>query len=239
MTMRPSGRHFATMREISIETGILTHAEGSCLISCGDTRVICAASLGQRVPIFRRNTGLGWVTAEYSMLPRATNKRNRRESIDGRPSGRTFEIQRLIGRTLRSCVHAASLGERMIVIDCDVVNADGGTRCAAITGAWVALRIAINKLINDGAVANDPLTGQIAAISCGILAGQPILDLDFSEDSAAEVDANFVINHQGGLIEVQCSSEQAPFDRNSLNQMLDLADQGVSKLFQIQLAAIS
>lgn len=221
-----------------METGILTHAEGSCLISCGDTRVICAASLGQRVPIFRRNTGLGWITAEYSMLPRATNKRNRRESMDGRPSGRTFEIQRLIGRTLRSCVHAASLGERMIVIDCDVVNADGGTRCAAITGAWVALRIAINKLIDDGAVANDPLTGQIAAISCGILAGQPILDLEFSEDSKAEVDANFVINHQKGLIEIQCSSEQTPFDRNSLNQMLDLADQGIAKLFQIQLAAI-
>ena len=236
--VRSLGRQMDALRDVVIETGILTHAEGSCLISCGDTRVICAASLGQRVPIFRRNTGLGWVTAEYAMLPRATNVRNRRESISGRPSGRTFEIQRLIGRSLRSCVHAASLGERLIVVDCDVINADGGTRCAAITGAWVALRLAVNRLMVDGVVSNDPITGQIAAVSCGILAGQTYLDLEFSEDSEAEVDANFVINNQGQLIEVQCSSEQAPFDQEGLLQMLSLAQKGTKELFQTQRDAI-
>ncbi len=235
--MRPSGRRPDEIRPVSIETGILTHAEGSCLISCGDTRVICAASIGQRVPVFRRNTGLGWITAEYSMLPRATSTRNRRESMDGRPSGRTFEIQRLIGRTLRSCVHAASLGERQITVDCDVINADGGTRCAAITGAWAALRIAVNQLIRDGAVASDPLTGQVAAVSCGIFGGTPILDLEFSEDSEAEVDANFVINSAGGLIEVQCSSERAPFRNESLDRMLELARKGTGELFRCQSAA--
>ncbi len=237
--MRASGRCDDEMRKVTIKTGILTHAEGSCLISCGNTQVICAASLGQRVPIFRRNTGLGWVTAEYAMLPRATNTRNRRESLDGRPSGRTFEIQRLIGRALRSCVHAASLGERQINIDCDVINADGGTRCAAITGAWIALRMAIDQLRENGTLTHDPLTHQIAAVSCGMVGGNAILDLEFSEDSEAETDANFVINDSGGLIEVQCSSERAPFTDESLAQMLALARTGTETLFDIQKAALA
>ena len=237
--MRPSGRRPDEMRPVTIETGVMSHAEGSCLIACGDTRVICAASTGMRVPIFRRNTGLGWITAEYSMLPRSTNTRNRRESMDGRPSGRTFEIQRLIGRTLRSCIHAASLGERQIIVDCDVINADGGTRCAAITGAWVALRIAVSKLIRDGAVSSDPMTSQVAAVSCGLYGGMPILDLEFREDSEAEVDSNFVMNSAGGLIEVQCSSERAPFGNAELGQMLDLARKGAHELFRLQNEAVS
>lgn len=236
--MRPSGRKPDEMRQISIETDILSHAEGSCLISCGNTRVLCAATTGQRVPIFRRNSGLGWVTAEYSMLPRSTSTRTRRESMSGGPSGRTYEIQRLIGRALRSCVHAASLGEKMVIVDCDVINADGGTRCVAITGAWVALRLAINKLIQEGNFAADPITHQIAAVSCGIFASKPILDLEFSEDSEAEVDANFVINNTGGMIEVQCSSERAPFDNNSFGKMLELANKGIGELIQIQNNAI-
>ena len=237
--MRPSGRRPDEMRPVTIETGVMSHAEGSCLIACGGTRVICAASTGMRVPIFRRNTGLGWITAEYSMLPRSTNTRNRRESMDGRPSGRTFEIQRLIGRTLRSCIHAASLGERQIIVDCDVINADGGTRCAAITGAWVALRIAVSKLIRDGAVSSDPMTSQVAAVSCGLYGGMPILDLEFREDSEAEVDSNFVMNSAGGLIEVQCSSERAPFGNAELGQMLDLARKGAHELFRLQNEAVS
>lgn len=237
--MRPSGRLPEQLRPVSIETDVLSHAEGSCLIACGSTRVICAATIGQRVPFFRRNTGLGWITAEYSMLPRSTHTRSRRESLSGGPSGRTYEIQRLIGRTLRSCVHAASLGERMIIIDCDVINADGGTRCAAITGGWVALRIAINYLLKEKILKVDPMTNQIAAISCGIYGGKPILDLEFNEDSEAEVDSNFVINNSGGLIEVQCSSELAPFNQESLGDMLNLAHKGVEELFHYQNEAVN
>lgn len=227
------------MRPVSIETGFLNHAEGSCLIKCGATHVICAASTGQRVPLFRRNTGLGWVTAEYAMLPRATNTRGRRESMAGKPSGRSLEIQRLIGRALRSCVDMATLGERQITLDCDVINADGGTRCAAITGGWVALRLAVRRLMEDGVIGADPLIDQTAAISCGIFAGQSVLDLDYSEDSEADVDSNFVLNGRGGLIELQCSSERIPFSDESLAELLALARSGTDELFELQRNAVS
>ena len=235
--MRPSGRQRDELRPVSIETGVLTHAEGSCLIACGDTRVICAASVSNRLPLFRRGTGLGWVTAEYAMLPRATDTRSRRESMSGRPSGRSLEIQRLIGRSLRSCVDFATLGERQIVVDCDVINADGGTRCASITGGWVALRLACSWLMDQKTVRDDPLTGHVAAVSCGMFAGSSVLDLDYSEDSNADVDANFVLNGSGALIELQCSSELAPFTEESLAELLTLARQGTDELFGRQRAA--
>ena len=233
--MRPSGRELNQMRPVSIETGILNHAEGSCLVSVGNTQVVCAASTGERVPFFRRNTGLGWVTAEYSMLPRATNVRNRRERNDGRVSGRTQEIQRLIGRSLRTCMDFAALGERLITIDCDVLNADGGTRCASITGAWVALRIAIDRLLQtERKVTTDPLVNQVAAVSCGLYAGVPVLDLDYAEDSAAEIDANFVMNSDRKWIEIQCTSEGSPFDSSTLTTFLETAEEGIAQLFRLQ-----
>ena len=236
--MRPSGRNLDQLREVSIETGILTHAEGSCLISVGDTRVICSASLGERVPLFRRNTGLGWVTCEYAMLPRSTHTRNRRERNDGRPSGRSQEIQRLVGRSLRSCMEFASMGERQVIIDCDVINADGGTRCAAVTGGWVALRIAIDRLLETGKVKVDPLVRQVAAVSCGAYAGQAVLDLDYAEDSEAETDANFVMNDRGEWIEVQCTAEGMPFTGERLNEFLALADSGIRQLFKLQRSSV-
>ncbi len=235
--MRPSGREFHQMRPVSIETGILTHAEGSCLISCGDTRVICTASIADRVPFFRRNSGLGWITSEYAMLPRATHTRNRRERADGHPSGRSQEIQRLIGRSLRSCVDLATLGERQITIDCDVINADGGTRCAAITGGWVALRLAVNHLLSQRRISRDPLITQVAAVSCGIYGGRVILDLDYEEDSSAETDGNFVMNGDGNLIEVQCTAEGRTFTTDHLDQFLSLAQDGIEQLFEIQKSA--
>ncbi|NCO17676.1 MAG: ribonuclease PH, partial [Alphaproteobacteria bacterium] len=181
--MRPSGRDLNQMRPISIETGVMKHAEGSCLIRMGETHVLCSASIEDRAPSFLKNTGLGWVTAEYGMLPRATNSRNKREAAVGKQTGRTQEIQRLIGRALRAGVDRSALGERQIVIDCDVLQADGGTRCAAITGGWVALRLAVNKLLKSGMIASNPIVDHVAAVSCGIYAGQPVLDLDYAEDS--------------------------------------------------------
>jgi ribonuclease PH len=198
--MRPSGRKTDQMRPISIETGVSRHAEGSCLIRVGDTHVLCTATIDERVPPFLKNTGLGWVTAEYGMLPRATNTRMKREAKDGQ-SGRTQEIQRLIGRSLRAGVDRVALGERQIVVDCDVIQADGGTRCASITGGWVALRLAVNKLMKAGLVLSNPLVDPVAAVSCGIYAGQTVLDLDYPEDSEAGVDGNFVLTG-GRLIEV-------------------------------------
>lgn len=235
--MRPSGRATGQMRPIAIETGVIRHPEGSCLIRCGDTHVLCTATLEERVPPFRRNTGLGWVTAEYGMLPRATTTRNRREATQGKQTGRTTEIQRLIGRALRAGVDLSGLGERQITIDCDVIQADGGTRCAAITGGWVALRLAVNKLLAAGDIKTDPIITQIAAVSCGIYAGQPVLDLDYAEDSSAGTDANFVLTSHGGLVEVQGSAEQAPFSRAALGQLLDLAEAGAEELFAAQRAA--
>jgi len=236
--MRPSGRDVDQLRPISIEINVTKHAEGSCLIKCGDTHVLCTASLEERVPPFLRNTGLGWVTAEYGMLPRATNTRNRREAAAGKQSGRTQEIQRLIGRSLRAGVDRVALGERQITIDCDVIQADGGTRCASITGGWVALRLAVNKLLKAGDITSDPLTDHVAAVSCGIYGGQPVLDLDYAEDSEAGTDANFVMTGAGGLIEIQSSAEGATFSRNEFNQLMDLAEQGIKGLVEAQTKAI-
>ncbi len=236
--MRPSGRLVSELRPVSIETGILDNPEGSCLISCGNTKVICAASVEPRVPIFRRNTGLGWVTAEYAMLPRATSTRNRRESHAGRPTGRTFEIQRLIGRSLRAGIDSVVLGERQITVDCDVINADGGTRCAAVTGGWVALRLAVNRLLDAREIKSDPMIDQVAAVSCGMYGGRAVLDLDYAEDFEASTDANFVMTGKGKLIEVQCSAEEKPFARNTLDQLLDLATAGIKQLVAAQKSAV-
>jgi len=236
--MRPSGRAVDQMRDISVETGFTKHAEGSVLIKCGETHVLCTASLEDRVPPFLRNSGLGWVTAEYGMLPRATTSRNRREASSGKQSGRTQEIQRLIGRSLRACVDRVALGERQITVDCDVLQADGGTRCASITGGWIALRMAVQKLVDTGVIKTNPITGNVAAVSCGIYGGQPVLDLDYAEDSEAGTDANFVMMGSGGLIEVQGSAEGATFSRDELNTLLDLAEKGAAELVSVQNTAI-
>jgi ribonuclease PH len=235
--MRPSGRTLDELRPVRMETGVSRHAEGSCLIKVGDTHVLCTATVDERVPPFLKNTGKGWVTAEYGMLPRATHSRMKREAKDGQ-SGRTQEIQRLIGRALRAGVDLPGLGERQIVIDCDVMQADGGTRCAAITGGWVALRLAVSKLMAAGLVARDPLIAPVAAVSCGIYAGQPVLDLDYPEDSEAGVDGNFVMA-KGRLIEVQMSAEGATFSRDQLLTLLDLATKGTDALAAMQLAAVA
>ena len=237
--MRPSGRTNDTMREVSIETNVTKHAEGSCLIKCGDTHVLCTASLETRVPPWLRKTGLGWVTAEYGMLPRSTGSRMRRESTAGKQSGRTQEIQRLIGRSLRAGVDRVALGERQITVDCDVIQADGGTRCASITGGWVALRLAVNQLIKAGEITQDPLVDHVAAVSCGIYGGQPVLDLDYIEDSDAGTDANFVMTGAGGMIEIQGSAEGATFSRDEFNQLMDLAEKGVAELVLAQKAAVN
>ncbi|MEJ6707229.1 MAG: ribonuclease PH [Amylibacter sp.] len=237
--MRPSGRTIDTMRDVSIETNVTKHAEGSCLIKMGDTHVLCTASLEGRVPPWIKGSGLGWVTAEYGMLPRATTTRNRREATTGKQSGRTQEIQRLIGRSLRAGVDRVALGERQITIDCDVIQADGGTRCASITGGWVALRLAVNKLLKAGDIKEDPLTDHVAAVSCGIYAGQTVLDLDYAEDSEAGTDANFVMTGAKGLVEIQGSAEGATFNREEFNKLMDLAEKGVADLVIAQKAATS
>ena len=236
--MRPSGRDVSEMRSISIETGVTRHAEGSCLIKCGDTHVLCTASVDERVPPWMKNSGLGWVTAEYGMLPRATHTRMKREAKAGQ-SGRTQEIQRLIGRSLRACVDRSALGERQITIDCDVVQADGGTRCAAITGGWVALNLAVSRLMKAGLVTSHPLLDHVAAVSCGLYAGQPVLDLDYPEDSEAGVDGNFVLTGSGKLIEVQMSAEGQTFSREHMDTLLDLAGRGIESLVSAQKAAIA
>ncbi|TYB86424.1 ribonuclease PH [Oceaniovalibus sp. ACAM 378] len=236
--MRPSGRKLDEMRPITIETGFTRHAEGSCLIKCGDTHVLCTASIEDRPPPFLKNTGLGWVTAEYGMLPRATHTRMRREAKNGQ-SGRTQEIQRLIGRSLRAGIDRVALGERQISIDCDVLQADGGTRCASITGGWVALRLAVNKLMKAGDVVTDPIIDHVAAVSCGLYAGQPVLDLDYPEDSEAGVDGNFVLLGSGRLVEVQMSAEGATFSRDEMAELLDLADKGKAALVAAQKAAVA
>jgi len=234
--MRPSGRETNQMRDVTIEVGFTKHAEGSCLIKCGETHVLCTASIDERVPSFLKGSGLGWVTAEYGMLPRATHTRMRREAKNGQ-SGRTQEIQRLIGRSLRAGVDRVALGERQIQIDCDVIQADGGTRCAAITGGWVALKLAVNKLMKAGDVTSDPLVDPVAAISCGIYAGQEVLDLDYPEDSEAGVDGNFVMTG-GRMVEIQMSAEGATFTRAQMDGLVDLAEKGVTELNAIQLAAV-
>ncbi len=237
--MRPSGRALDQMRPISIEANVTKHAEGSCLIKVGDTQVICTATLEERVPPFVKGTGLGWVTAEYGMLPRSTGSRMRREATSGKQGGRTVEIQRLIGRSVRAGVDRVALGERQITVDCDVIQADGGTRCASVTGGWVALRLAVNKLLETGAIISDPLLSPVAAVSCGIYAGQPVLDLDYPEDSEAGVDGNFVMTGDQRLIEVQMSAEGSTFARGDLDKLMDLAEKGVAELVAAQVKAVS
>lgn len=236
--MRPSGRQLDELRPVSIETNVTKHAEGSCMIRMGDTHVLCTATLEDRVPSFIKGSGLGWVTAEYGMLPRSTTSRMRREAASGKQGGRTIEIQRLIGRSLRAGVDRVALGERQITIDCDVIQADGGTRCAAITGGWVALRIAVNKLLKTREIISDPLTQSVAAVSCGIYAGQAVLDLDYPEDSDAGVDGNFIMMSNKQLIEVQMSAEGSTYSRDQMMQLLNLAEKGVAELVTAQADAL-
>ncbi|MBY8977558.1 ribonuclease PH [Rhodobacteraceae bacterium NNCM2] len=235
--MRPSGRQPDQLRTVTIETGYTKHAEGSVLIRAGETVVLCTASVDEKVPPFLRNGGLGWVTAEYGMLPRATNTRNRREAKNGQ-SGRTQEIQRLIGRSLRAGSDRMIMGERQVQVDCDVLQADGGTRTASITGGWVALWLAGQTLVDKGDCLENPITEHIAAISCGIHNGQVVLDLDYAEDSEAGTDANFVITGKGGLVELQGSAEGAVFSEDEFIDMLRLAKKGCAELVEVQKAAI-
>jgi ribonuclease PH len=236
--MRPSGRALDELRPVSIETGVTRHAEGSCLIRVGGTHVLCTASIEDKPPPFLRNTGMGWVTAEYGMLPRSTHTRSRREAAAGKQSGRTQEIQRLIGRSLRAVVDRQALGERQIVVDCDVIQADGGTRCASITGGWVALRLAMNKLMEKGLVTSDPMLDHVAAVSCGIYASQPVLDLDYDEDSVAGTDGNFVLTGKGKMVEIQASAEGAPFDADALAALMALAQKGIATFVAAQKDAL-
>ena len=232
--MRPSGRAADEMRALSFETNFTKHAEGSVLVGFGDTRVLVTASVEDRIPPWMRGKGEGWVTAEYSMLPRATHTRGQREAAKGKQSGRTQEIQRLIGRSLRAVTDMKKLGERQITLDCDVIQADGGTRTAAISGAWVALRLAVQGLMDSGAVTDDPLTRKVAAVSCGIHNGNPVLDLDYIEDSSADADANFVLIEGGQIAEVQATAEGATYDEEALLRLLRLARMGCERIFAAQ-----
>ncbi len=238
MSIRPSGRAADALRHVILETGFAKHAEGSCLIRMGNTEVLCTASVEARVPPFLRNSGQGWVTAEYGMLPRATHTRGDREAARGKQSGRTQEIQRLIGRSLRAVTDLKAMGEMSITVDCDVLNADGGTRCASITGAWVALHLAFRHCLKMNVIATMPLQDQVAAVSCGLWQGTPVLDLDYAEDSKADADANFVLTGQGGLVEVQGTAEGAPFSEAQLLELLGLARHGTAQLFARQRAAV-
>lgn len=235
--MRPSGRAPDQMREITIQPNFTRHAEGSVLVGFGDTKVLVTASIEERVPPFLRGKGEGWVTAEYGMLPRATHTRGSREAAKGKQSGRTQEIQRLIGRSLRSVVDMKLLGERQITLDCDVIQADGGTRTAAISGAWVALRLAVDKLLADGKLTADPIRQKVAAVSCGIYQGTPVLDLDYLEDSAADADGNFVLLENGNIAEAQATAEHATYDEEALLRLLRLARIGCTAIFAAQDAA--
>ena len=232
--MRPSGRAPDQMRPIAIETAFTIHAEGSVLVSFGNTKVLVTASVDEKVPPFLRGKGQGWVTAEYGMLPRATHTRGSREAAKGKQSGRTQEIQRLIGRSLRAVVDMKKLGERQIIIDCDVIQADGGTRTASISGAWVALRIAVDMLLEAKTIAEDPIVDKVGAISCGIYNGTPVLDLDYDEDSVAEADGNFVLTGRGQIVEVQASAEGATYDEEGLLRLLRLARIGCGEIFAAQ-----
>ena len=235
--MRPSGRAPDALRDVSFTTGFARHAEGSCLIRMGGTEVLCAASVEGRVPSFLRGKGEGWVTAEYGMLPRATHSRGDREAARGKQSGRTQEIQRLIGRSMRAVVNRKALGEMTVTLDCDVLNADGGTRCAAITGAWVALSLALDKLVASRVIAQSPLLGQVAAVSCGLVGGAAVLDLDYAEDSDADADANFVLTEHG-IVEIQGTAERAPFSDEQFADLMRLARLGTEQLYALQRAAL-
>jgi len=236
--MRPSKRASDEMRSVTLDRGFAKHAEGSCFVKFGETHVLCTASLEDRVPPWLRGANRGWVTAEYGMLPRSTTERMRREASAGKQSGRTQEIQRLIGRSLRAVVDLEALGERQITVDCDVIQADGGTRTAAITGAWVALHDCLSWMETRSMISSKVLKDHVAAISCGIYAATPVLDLDYLEDSEAETDANFVMTGSAGLVEVQATAEGAPFSRDEFSAMLDLADSGIKQLVELQKMAI-
>jgi ribonuclease PH len=237
--MRPSERAPDQMRAVTLETGVNRYAEGSCLISFGHTKVLVTATVEENLPGWLRNKGQGWVTAEYGMLPRATHSRGRREAAAGKQSGRTQEIQRLIGRSLRAVVDLKALGERQITLDCDVVQADGGTRTAAITGAWVALRLATKYLLDEGVLKTDPIVGQVAAVSCGVFNDTPVLDLDYEEDSSAEADSNFVLTDAGDIVEIQATGEKRGFSRAEFEALFGLAEKGIGELFALQRAAIA
>jgi len=236
--MRPSGRAPDQLRKVSLEPGFSRHAEGSCLVKFGDTHVLCTASVDERVPPWMRNTQRGWVTAEYGMLPRSTHTRTDREAARGKQSGRTQEIQRLIGRSMRAVVNLTAMGERQINLDCDVLQADGGTRTASITGSWVALHFAFERLMKEGKLAANPITGQVAGVSCGLWQGQAVLDLDYDEDSKAEADANFVLTGSGGIVEVQGTAEKEPFSEPQFIELMELAKKGVTELTRLQRLAI-
>ena len=235
---RSGGRGPAELRPVTIEPGFVRTASGSALISCGETRVICTASVQESVPRWMSGRGRGWVTAEYGMLPASTGDRKQRDVSKGRPDGRTVEIQRLIGRSLRGVIDFSALGERTIYVDCDVLQADGGTRCASITGGFVALELACRRLVAKGKLARTPLTGSVAAVSCGIVDGAALLDLDYPEDSNAEVDANVVMTGDGGLVEVQATAERTPLSRASLDELLSLGQLGIERLRDAQVAAV-
>ena len=237
--VRPSGRSADALRDVSFTTGFAHHAEGSCLIRMGGTEVLCTASVEGRVPGFLRGQGLGWITAEYGMLPRATHTRGDREAARGKQSGRTQEIQRLIGRSLRAVVNRSAMGECTITLDCDVLNADGGTRCASITGAWVALSLAFRHLEANRVIARSPITGQVAAVSCGLVDGSAVLDLDYAEDSGADADANFVLTEGGGIVEIQGTAEKAPFSDAQFHELMRLARHGTEALYVAQRAALA
>ena len=237
--MRPSERQPDQMRAVTLETGVNRYAEGSCLVSFGHTRVLVTASVEESLPPWLRGKGQGWVTAEYGMLPRATHTRGRREASAGKQSGRTQEIQRLIGRCLRAVVDLKALGERQVLIDCDVIQADGGTRTAAITGAWVAMASALNYLRAEEVLKADPILDQVAAVSCGIVEGHPVLDLDYEEDSNAEADSNFVLTAKGGIVEIQATGEKRGFSRVEFDQLFTLAQGGCAELFRLQREALA
>ncbi|MCP5080648.1 MAG: ribonuclease PH [Alphaproteobacteria bacterium] len=237
--MRPSKREADELRPVTLERGVSRHAEGSCLIHCGDTKVLCTASVEERVPPWMRGGGTGWVTAEYGMLPRSTGSRMRRESTAGKQSGRTQEIQRLIGRSLRAVVDMKKLGERQVTVDCDVIQADGGTRTAAITGGWVALHDALQWMAARDMFKEDPMIDHIAAISCGIYRGTPVCDLDYPEDSEADTDANFVMTGSGGIVEIQGTAEKDPFSEDEFGQLMGLAKNGISRLVSLQKTAVA
>jgi len=232
--MRPSGRAFDQLRAISLEPGFAKYAEGSCLVRFGDTHVLCTASVEEKVPSFLRNSGKGWVTAEYGMLPRSTHSRTDREAAKGKQSGRTQEIQRLIGRSLRAVTDLTAMGEMQVKVDCDVLQADGGTRTASITGSYVALHLAFQKLVAAGKLSAVPLIDHLAAVSCGIYEGQAVLDLDYAEDSSAQADSNFVLTGTGGIVEVQGTAEERPFTRDQFQTLLALAEKGVAELVAAQ-----
>jgi ribonuclease PH len=239
MAERPSGRAAGALRAVTLETNVNRYAEGSCLVSFGHTKVLVTASLDETVPGFLRGRGQGWVTAEYGMLPRATHTRGRREAAEGKQSGRSQEIQRLIGRSLRAVTDMKALGERQFTLDCDVIQADGGTRTAAITGAWVALRLATRWLQDEGVIKSDPIRDHVAAISCGVVKDTPVLDLDYEEDSSAEADCNFVLTGVGDIVEIQATGEKRGFTRAEFEALFSLAEAGIAELVEMQKAAVA